>query len=204
MGLKIVWPVVRMLFPISFRSWSFPWNGHFNFLASWNKILTQEMKAKVMGIGLEYGEITTSFIWITRIWGMKSIPAVGQAGPRRMAAEGWVQKSSTGPEKLEWKYWVLHFSLLNSLLFSLRLCHHNEKIGEGSVIAHAGAAQWVVSGKLYLEGGRCSDPASFMWGQAAGRGGKHRRTEQAVWAFLGKAGKSLDFLLCVFKFFIGV
>ena len=46
------------------------------------------MKAKVMGIGLEYGEITTSFIWITRIWGMKSIPAVGQAGPSSMAVVG--------------------------------------------------------------------------------------------------------------------
>lgn len=112
MGLKIVWPVVRMLFPILFRSWSFPWNGHFNFLASWNKILKQEMKAKVMGIGLEYGEITTSFIWITRIWGMKSIPAVGQAGPSSMAAVGMSIEVQYGAWEIRVK--VLGFTFLSA------------------------------------------------------------------------------------------
>lgn len=180
MGLKIVWPVVRMLFPISFRSWSFPWNGHFNFLASWNKILKQEMKAKVMDTGLEYGEITTSFIWITRIWGMKSIPALGQAGPRHVAAVEMSTEVQDGAWEIRVK--VLGFTFLSaefSPLLSQAVSSQWKDRGR-VCIAHAGAAQWVVSGKLYLEGGRCSDPASFMWGWAAGHGGKYRRDGQAM------------------------
>lgn len=50
-------------------------------------ILKHEIKTKGMGLGLECGEITTSFIWIVRSWGMKSITVVGS----RLALAPWQQ-----------------------------------------------------------------------------------------------------------------
>ena len=65
-----------------------------------------------MGLGLEYGEITTSFIWITRIWGMKSIPAVGQAGPCPVAAVEMSTEVQHGACEIRVK--VLGFTFLSA------------------------------------------------------------------------------------------